>query len=59
MAQPRSIRRPLRGLGERSLSQTVAVISFGVALFLGVAWWNAYSARKLQKQIDALDASEA
>jgi hypothetical protein len=45
-----------RGLGERSLSQTVAVISFGVALFLGVAWWNAYTARKLQKEIDALEA---
>jgi hypothetical protein len=46
-----------RGLGERSLSQSIAVISFGVALFLGAAWWNAHTARKLQDEIDALDAS--
>jgi hypothetical protein len=46
-----------RGLGERSLGQTIAVIISGVALFLGVAWWNEYTARKLQKEIDAFDAS--
>lgn len=45
-----------RGLGERSLTQTIAIIIFGVALFLGVAWWNSYTARKLQNEIDALDA---
>jgi hypothetical protein len=44
-----------RGLGARSLSQTTAVIVAGVALFLGVAWWNSYTARKLQNEIDALD----
>jgi hypothetical protein len=46
-----------RGLGERSLGQTIAVIVFGVALFLGAAWWNSYTARKLQNEIDSLDAS--
>jgi hypothetical protein len=46
-----------RGLGARSLSQTVAVIICGVALFLGVAWWNAHTSRKLQNEIDALDVS--
>ena len=46
-----------RGLGARSLSQTIAVIIFGVALFLGVAWWNSHTARKLHNEIDALDAS--
>jgi hypothetical protein len=45
-----------RGMGESTLNQTIAVIVVGVALFLGVAWWNAYTARKLQKEIDALDA---
>ena len=46
-----------RGLGEQSLGQTIVIIVHGVALFLGVAWWNAYTARKLQKEIDAIDAS--
>jgi hypothetical protein len=31
-----------------------AVVIAGVALFLGVAWVNAHTARKLQKEIDAL-----
>jgi hypothetical protein len=48
-----------RGLGERPLSQTIAVILFGIALFLGVTWWNAFTGRRLQKEIDALEASQA
>jgi hypothetical protein len=35
----------------------MGVVAFGVALFLGIAWWNAYTARKLQREIGALDAS--
>ena len=46
-----------RGLGARSLSQTIAIIIVGVALFLGAAWWNSYTSRKLQNEVDALDAS--
>ena len=45
-----------RGLGERPLSQTVVIIVFGLALFLGAAWWNSYTARRFQHEIDALDA---
>lgn len=45
-----------RGLGERPLSQTVGIIIVGIALFLGAAWWNAYTARTFQHEIDALDA---
>jgi hypothetical protein len=45
-----------RGVGERSLSQTIAIIAFGIALFLGAAWWNTHTARTLQDEIDALDA---
>ena len=33
----------------------MGVVAFGVALFLGIAWWNAYTARKLQREIDAID----
>jgi len=49
----------LRGgaLQERPASQVIAIAVFGVALFLGVAWLNAYTARKRQRDIDALDAS--
>jgi hypothetical protein len=35
----------------------IALVVFGVALFLAVAWWNAHTARRLQNEIDALDAS--
>jgi hypothetical protein len=41
----------------RPTSQLIAIIVLGVALFLGVAWWNAHTARKLQNEIDALDVS--
>jgi hypothetical protein len=33
----------------------VAVAAFGVALFLGVAWVNARTARKLQQEIESLE----
>ena len=36
-------------------ARLIGIAAFGVALFLGVAWWNAHTARKLQKEIDALD----
>lgn len=45
------------GLEDRPTSHMIALVAFGVALFLGVAWWNAHTARKLQNEIDALDAS--
>ena len=43
------------GFENRPTSQRVALVAFGVALFLGTAWWNAHTARKLQHEIDALD----
>ena len=46
-----------RGLEDRPTSHMIALVAFGVVLFVGVAWWNAHTARKLQNQIDALDAS--
>ena len=45
------------GFEHRPTSQVVALIASGVSLFLVIAWWNARAARKLQKEIDALDAS--
>ena len=41
----------------RPTSHRIALVAFGVGVFLGVAWWNAHTARKLQHKIDALDAS--
>ena len=38
-------------------SQLIALVACGVGLFLGIAWWNAHTARKLQNEIDGLDAS--
>ena len=35
-------------------SRLILFAAFGVALFLGVAWWNAYTARNLQEEMDAL-----
>lgn len=37
-------------------ARTIAVAVFGVALFIGVAWVNARTARKLQQELAALDA---
>jgi hypothetical protein len=45
------------GFVDRPTSQLVAIAVFGVVLFLGIAWWNAHTARRLQNDIDALDAS--
>lgn len=45
------------GLGDRPTSHMIALVAFGVVLFLGVAWWNAHAARKLQHEIDAVDVS--
>ena len=46
-----------RGLEDRPTSHMIARVASGVVLFVGVAWWNAHTARKLQNDIDALDAS--
>ena len=45
------------GFENRPASEIIAIIVLGVALFLGVHWWNMYTARKFQREIDALDAS--
>lgn len=37
------------------LSRRIAVVVLGVALFLGIAWLNAHTARRLQREIEALD----
>ena len=44
------------GFENRPTSHLVALVGFGVVLFLGVAWWNAHTARRFQKEIDGLDA---
>jgi hypothetical protein len=35
-------------------SRRFGIAALGVTLFLGIAWWNAQTARKLQREIDAL-----
>jgi hypothetical protein len=45
------------GFADRPTSQLIALVTFGVALFLGVAWWNAHTARRLQNEINDFDAS--
>jgi hypothetical protein len=47
----------LRDAQDRPASQVIALAVFGVALFLGTAWLNAFTAQKRQMEIDALDAS--
>ena len=42
-------------LEARSPGQTIVLILLGVGLFLGIAWWNAHTARSLQTEIDSLD----
>jgi hypothetical protein len=37
-------------------SQRISIVVLAVALFLGVAWLNAHTARKYQKEIDAVEA---
>lgn len=46
-----------RGFENRPPGQIIAIIVLGVALFLGVHWWNMYTARKFQREIDAHDAA--
>ena len=41
--------------GVEGAQQIIVAAVFGVALFVGVAWWNAFSARRLQREIDALE----
>lgn len=45
-----------RGLEDRPTSHMIAVVAMSVVLFLGIAWWDAHSARKLQDEIEGLDA---
>jgi hypothetical protein len=48
----------LDGLLEaRAAGHEIVLVLLGVVLFLGIAWWNAHTARKLQNEIDALDVS--
>lgn len=42
------------GFSDRPLAQMIAIAAFGVALFVGVALWNAYTTRRLQAEIDSL-----
>jgi hypothetical protein len=44
-------------LEARRATDRIVLVLLGVALFLGLAWWNAHAAHKLQNEIDALDAS--
>jgi hypothetical protein len=41
------------GFANRSTGQVIALVASGVLLFLGVAWWNRHTARKLQSEITA------
>jgi hypothetical protein len=45
----------LGGVDNRSPRDAAAGIVLGVVLFLGIAWWNARTVRKLQSEIEALD----
>jgi hypothetical protein len=36
-------------------ARLIGIAIIGVALFLGIAWWNGRAVRKLQKEIDALE----
>jgi hypothetical protein len=44
-------------LAARTTSQLIALVAGFVGLFLGIAWWNAHTARKFQSEMDAFDAS--
>jgi hypothetical protein len=44
-------------LEARRATDRIVLVLLGVALFLGLAWWNAHAAHRLQNEIDALDAS--
>jgi hypothetical protein len=45
-------------LEARPTSHKIVLVLLGVALFIGIAWWNAHTARKLQNDVDALDAQQ-
>jgi hypothetical protein len=42
------------GIGERTTTQAILLVAFGVALFAAVTWWNARRVHKLQTEIDGL-----
>jgi hypothetical protein len=44
-------------LEARTTSQLIAIVAGFVGLFLGIAWWNAHTARKFQNEMDAFNAS--
>lgn len=44
-------------LEDRPTTDRIVLVLLGVALFLGIAWWNAHTARKFQNEIDALDVA--
>lgn len=44
------------GVANRPASQLMTIAAVGVALFVTIAWWNSHTARRLQADIDALDA---
>jgi hypothetical protein len=44
------------GFENRPASQVIALVAFGVALFVSIALWNAHTVHKLQRDIDTLDA---
>jgi hypothetical protein len=45
------------GFDDRPTSQLIALVTFGVALLLAIAGWNAHTLRRLQNEINAFDAS--
>ena len=45
-------------LEDRPARHRIVLVLLAVALFLGIAWWNAHTARKLQKEIDGPLLSE-
>jgi hypothetical protein len=44
-------------LADRPTTNRLVLVLLGAALFLGIAWWNAHAARKLENEIRALDIS--
>jgi hypothetical protein len=44
-------------LEARPTNDRIVLVLLGVALFLGIAWWNAHATRHLESEIRALDIS--
>jgi hypothetical protein len=44
-------------LEDRPAGHRIVLVLLGVTLFLGIAGWNAHTARKLENEIRALDLS--